>query len=58
MDAGESDVRPRDHVRVEGANIPAAPAAVVQREVWGYLLSAALFLILLEWAVYHRRIWV
>lgn len=59
LDPAESAIQPRDLV-TSASGVTATPEATEartsEREVWPYVLPAALALLLLEWALYHRRI--
>lgn len=57
--AGESDIRPRDSIRVGQSAVAAAPRrAVGQRELWPWLAVVAVLVLNVEWWVYHRgRTW-
>ena len=60
LDAGESAIAPAGKLIVDGRE--AGPVEGfhlgVRREVWIYLLIAALILTVIEWATYHRRLTV
>ncbi len=58
LDAHESDVGPRDTFRLEssGGGGVQAEAGRVRQEVWPWLVSAALGVLVLEWVVYLRRV--
>jgi hypothetical protein len=56
LDAGESDVRPRDEVRLGSRELPSAPPRRQAYELWKWGALAALALLALEWAVYNRRL--
>jgi hypothetical protein len=60
LDADESNIAPQASLVVDGQ--PAAELAGfragVRRELWIYLLLAAVLLTAIEWATYHRRITV
>ena len=58
LDAEESDVRPRPHLQITRDLIARSDTAVVQKEVWAWFMLSALALLLVEWTVYHHRIWV
>jgi hypothetical protein len=60
VDASESAITPVKDLRIDGA-VAFAPAGFtvgVRREVWIYLLLAAILLSSLEWLTYHRRLTV
>jgi hypothetical protein len=60
LDASESAILARDAVVVDGrpSSEVAGFAVGVRREMWIYLLLAAVLLTVVEWATYHRRITV
>jgi Ca-activated chloride channel family protein len=60
VDADESRVTPRPQLTIAGtrASAPVAGRVGVRREIWIYLLAAALGIILIEWLTYHRRVTV
>ena len=58
-DPQESNIKPHTlSVRGERANAPTGFSSSLRREIWIYLLLAALVLLLVEWATYNRRITV
>lgn len=59
-DEYESDIAPRQTLALGGGEIRANTAGTARsnREVWTWFALAALAFICLEWAVYHRRVWV
>ena len=60
LDASESSIAPQDRLSVDAKEAGSVDAfhAGVRREVWIYLLLAAVLLSALEWATYHRRVTV
>jgi hypothetical protein len=60
LDASESAIARRDVLTVDGRDgAPAAGFHVgARREIWFFLLLAAVLLTALEWATYHRRLTV
>ena len=57
--AAESDITPRTALGFPAGEVRAqAGDGRVNREVWRWFAAAALAFILLEWLIYHRRIWV
>jgi hypothetical protein len=56
LDAEESDIRPRDVVRVGDQRLAAASPRRQAHDTWKWAALAALALLLLEWAVHHRRV--
>ena len=58
LDENESDVRPRDEIKI-GAEVLKATAAPYHCEpidLWPFAAAAALLLLLVEWALYHFRV--
>jgi hypothetical protein len=60
LDATESHIAPQDTLTVDGKSAGQLEGfhVGVRREMWIYLLIAAVLLTALEWATYHRRITV
>jgi hypothetical protein len=60
LDADESAIEPAKELVVDGrkAGTLAGFQIGVRREIWIYLLLAAIALTLIEWITYHRRITV
>jgi hypothetical protein len=55
----ESDVAPADRVQLGGAAIEAKAGMVpINRPAWRYFLLGLLALLILEWIVYNRRVFV
>ena len=53
----ESDIRPQPLQTTSGQSVEeSVSVATVNKEVWPWLASAALAILVLEWWVYHRRI--
>jgi hypothetical protein len=59
-DAEESDIRPSSSLAVAGRTLeaPTGFGVALRREIWIYLLLAALGLSLTEWLTYNRRVTV
>lgn len=56
FDAAESAIAPQAAITIGGETVlPDQHDAVGQRELWPYLVLAALALLLIEWLVYFRR---
>lgn len=54
---GESDIRPRTELIVEGTTARGEESiARINTEVWRWFAAAALFLLLLEWWAYQKRL--
>ena len=60
LSEAESDIRPRERIRVASGGEAAAVGAVEggQREIWPYFALAALVLLMAEWLLYTRRMHV
>lgn len=56
LDEVESNVQPRDAVRIGEQELDAESKVGKPRELWKWAALAALVLLLVEWAFYHRRI--
>jgi len=56
LDADESNVQPRDEVRIGNQSLAAGQSRRQTYETWKWVALAALLLLVLEWAVYHRRL--
>jgi len=55
-DAGETDIRPRENVRVNAEEIGAVGVSqAAPRDLWPWLVAAALVLLVIEWLVYAKR---
>jgi hypothetical protein len=57
LDADESNTQPRDEIKVGSQQIEAGQPRRQTYDTWKWVALAALVLLVLEWAVYHRRIW-
>lgn len=59
IDAKESDIAPRPSLELGSTTIAAAKTnAKANKEIWKWFAAAALAFVVLEWVIYHRRIWV
>jgi hypothetical protein len=58
LDADESNVQPREAVRLGSQEIPANQERGWSADTWKWGVLAALALLLLEWSFYHRRVFV
>ncbi len=58
LDPEESNVEPRPEFQVGSTRVTAGAATMQARETWKWVAVAALALLLLEWFVYNRRIFV
>jgi hypothetical protein len=58
-DAGESDIRPTREFKAGSTQVAAASTASSKnREIWRELLLAAFVVLLVEWYVYNRRVYL
>ncbi|HXG08588.1 MAG TPA: VWA domain-containing protein [Gemmataceae bacterium] len=58
MDANESDLAPRRWVQIGQDRIAAEEAYMQPRDLWKWVVAAALLLLLLEWYIYNRRVYI
>ena len=56
LDADESNIQPRDAVKIGEQRLVAGQSRRQTYDTWKWIAGAALVLLLLEWAVYHRRV--
>ena len=56
LDAEESNIQPRDEIAVGDLKVAAGQERGSVRETWKWVAVAALALLLLEYALYHRRV--
>jgi hypothetical protein len=56
LDAEESNIQPRDEIAVGNITLRAGEERGSVRDTWQWVALAALALLLLEWAFYHRRV--
>jgi hypothetical protein len=56
LDADESNVQPRDEIRIGEQRLASRASARQTYDTWKWLVLVALALLVLEWAVYHRRV--
>ncbi len=56
-DSAESDIRPVETLRVDGMRAGAVSSGRpgLRKEIWLYLVFAALCILIVEWFTYHRR---
>ena len=55
LDKSESDIAPRDSLKIgDTKQVSAENSARANKELWGYVIAAALALLGLEWWVFHR----
>jgi hypothetical protein len=60
FDSAESNLPPKDDVQLtKGTNVKARPAVEASRqETWKYLLLLALTVLVFEWYIYNRRVYL
>jgi hypothetical protein len=58
LDAKESNLEPRTSIRIGKETIDDSETHIQAREIWKFVVVAALLLLLLEWYIYNRRIYV
>jgi len=56
LDADESDIQPRDEIKIGAQRVAAGTSRGQTRETWKWSALAALALLVIEWVFYHRRI--
>jgi hypothetical protein len=59
LDRTESDIRPRPKIKTEYEEIPGRTSwETTRREAWRWLVWAAIGILLLEWYIYNRRVYI
>jgi hypothetical protein len=58
LDPDESDLQPRDKLQIGGSEIAAGQTHPQFRDLWKWIAAAALVLLLAEWYIYNRRIYI
>jgi hypothetical protein len=58
LDAEESNIEPRSSIQIGNERLSAGQQASPPRELWKWFALAALLLLLLEWYIYNRRIYI
>lgn len=58
LDADESNTLPREQIKIGELQIQADQERFHRYDTWKWIALIALLLLLVEWAVYHRRIWL
>ncbi len=56
LDAEESNIQPRDAIKIGEQRLAAGQSRRQTYDTWKWIALAALLLLVLEWAVYHRRV--
>jgi len=58
LDADESNIEPRPSIQIGSERLEAGQQTSPPREMWKWFALAALLLLLLEWYIYNRRIYI
>jgi hypothetical protein len=58
LDSAESDLTPRPSIDIGDERIAAGETRSTPRDVWKWVAVAALLLLLLEWYIYNRRVYI
>lgn len=58
LDSAESDLMPRPSIDIGDERIAAGETRNTPRDVWKWVALAALLLLLLEWYIYNRRVYI
>jgi hypothetical protein len=58
LDADESNLQPRPEIRIGAETVAAGTPDKRPRELWKWLILAALLVVLLEWYIYNKRVFV
>lgn len=58
LDAEESNTQPRDEIKLGETEVEADRERLASYDTWKWVALCALALLLVEWAVYHRRAWL
>ncbi|HYV35726.1 MAG TPA: hypothetical protein VE988_08485, partial [Gemmataceae bacterium] len=58
LDPNESNIEPRTDIKIGGDEVVAGQERRQPRELWKWIALAALILLLVEWYIYNRRIFV
>jgi hypothetical protein len=56
LDSGESNLQPKDEIAIGAERVTAGEERPQPRDLWKWILAAAVLLLLIEWQVYNRRI--
>ncbi len=56
LDANESNIEPRDEIRIGNERISAGQDRPQPRDLWKWILVLALVLLLVEWYIYTKRV--
>jgi hypothetical protein len=58
LDSSESDLVPRPAIDIGDAQVAPGEVHSRPRDIWQWIALAALLLLLLEWYVYNRRVYI
>jgi hypothetical protein len=58
LDSDESNLLPRESIKIGEENVSAAATRSQSRELWKWAVLAAFLFLLLEWYIYNKRIYV
>ncbi len=58
LDPNESNIEPRADIKIGGDEVSAGDVRRQPRDLWKWIALAALILLLVEWYIYNRRIYV
>ncbi|HEV3263829.1 MAG TPA: VWA domain-containing protein [Gemmataceae bacterium] len=58
LDSEESNIEPRRSIQIGNDRIPAGQEISQPREIWHWFALAALVVLLVEWYIYNRRIYI
>jgi hypothetical protein len=58
LDATESNIEPRTAIEIGNERIRAGQERPQPREIWKWIVLAALVLLLAEWYIYNRRVYI
>lgn len=58
LDEEESDTRPRDAIKLGDQEVQAGEGRPRVYDTWKWVVLVVLVLLVLEWGMYHRRVWV
>jgi hypothetical protein len=56
LDSSESNLEPKDEIAIGAERVAAGEERPQPRELWKWILAAAVLLLLAEWHVYNRRV--
>ena len=58
LDSDESNLLPRDSIKIGEESVSAADTRTQSRELWKWAVLAAFLFLLLEWYIYNKRVYV